>query len=185
MNNNNNNFISPVGYVEQDNDYSVTNKNVRSRESLDPKTDLSFYFKTYIVPKYGLNNINVSNCASFMKDLEMNWNKLDNNLKDKVLDIMVDDIFNNSDSFDFKNRLLKKLEINININNDLSTTKKNNPNFKSNVGMNNDLPTSKFTETSSKESFGNSGKNNVFIYLISFVLLFLIIFFIDKYFKNK
>ena len=83
------NFVSPTGYVELDNDceYSIDRKSTRSRESVNPTEDLAFYFNTYIVPKYGLNNINVSNCASFMKDLEMNWSKLTPVLKDKVLNI--------------------------------------------------------------------------------------------------
>jgi thymidylate synthase ThyX len=81
-----NNYVSPVGYVELDNDcaYSLDIKTTKGRETVDPKTDLAFYFNTYIVPKYGLGNINVSNCASFMKDLEMNWTKLTPELKDKV-----------------------------------------------------------------------------------------------------
>ena len=68
------NYVSPTGYVDLDNDcqYSIDIKSTRSRESVDPKTDLAFYFNTYIEPKYGLGNINVNNCASFMKDLEMN-----------------------------------------------------------------------------------------------------------------
>ena len=105
-------FVSPTGYIELDNDcqYSIDTKSTRSREYVNPKEDLSFYFNTYIVPKYGLENINVSNVASFMKDLEMNWTKLTPELKDKVLDIMVDGIFKTG-NYDFKNRLLQKLNI--------------------------------------------------------------------------
>jgi len=105
-------FVSPTGYIELDNDcqYSIDTKSTRSREYINPKEDLSFYFNTYIVPKYGLENINVSNVASFMKDLEMNWTKLTPDLKDKVLDIMVDGIFKTG-NYDFKNRLLQKLNI--------------------------------------------------------------------------
>ena len=107
------NFVSPTGYVDLDNDcqYSIDLKSTRSREYVDPKQDLAFYFQTYIVPKYALNNINVSNTASFMKDLQMNWSKLTPELKDKVLDIMVDGIFT-SDNYDFKNQLLAKLGVN-------------------------------------------------------------------------
>lgn len=107
-----NNFVAPTGYVDLDNDceYSIDRKSTRSREEVNPKEDLAFYFKTYIVPKYGLNNINVSNVASFMKDLEMNWTKLDAGMKDQVLNIMVDDIFQ-SGNYDFKNSLLAKLGV--------------------------------------------------------------------------
>jgi len=109
-------FVAPTGYVELDNDceYSIDLKSTRSREDVNPKEDLTFYFNTYIVPKYGLNNINVSNVASFMKDLEMNWSKLTPDLKDKVMNIMVDNILNapGQDSFDFKNALLQKLNMN-------------------------------------------------------------------------
>ena len=58
-----NQFVSPTGYIDLDNDcqYSIDVKSTRSRESVDPKTDLAFYFNTYIEPKYGLGNINVNN----------------------------------------------------------------------------------------------------------------------------
>jgi hypothetical protein len=107
-------FVAPTGYVDLDNDcnYSIDLKSTRSRESIDPKTDLAFYFDTYIVPKYGLNNINVNNVASFMKDLEMNWTKIDPELKPKILDIMVDGILAKNSSF--KVDLLNKLGINEN-----------------------------------------------------------------------
>jgi hypothetical protein len=104
-----NTFVSPTGYVDLDNDceYSIDKKSTRSRESTVPKEDLAFYFDTYIVPKYGLNNINVSNVASFMKELEMNWTKLDPVLKGQVMDIMVDGILSKNTSF--KTDLLAKL----------------------------------------------------------------------------
>ena len=56
-------FVAPTGYVELDNDceYSIDLKSTRSREEVNPKEDLAFYFNTYIVPKYGLNNINALN----------------------------------------------------------------------------------------------------------------------------
>ena len=104
-------YISPVGYVDLDNDpYSLDYKTTRSREYVNPKEDLAFYFQTYLIPKYGLDNINVSNVATFMKELEMNWTKLSPELKDNVLDILVDNILV-SDNYDFKNRLLSKLNI--------------------------------------------------------------------------
>ncbi len=104
-------FVSPTGYIELDSDcqYSIETKSTRSRESVNPKEDLAFYFDTYLSPKYGLGNINVNNVASFMKELEMNWSKLTPGLKDNVMDIMVDGILT-KDS-DFKSRLLSKLQI--------------------------------------------------------------------------
>jgi hypothetical protein len=104
-------FVAPTGYIDLDNDceYSIDRKSTRSREEVDPKTDLAFYFDTYIVPKYGLNNINVNNVASFMKDLEMNWTKIDPELKPKVLDLMVDSILAKDSSF--KVDLLNKLGV--------------------------------------------------------------------------
>jgi hypothetical protein len=105
-------FVSPTGYVELNNDiYAIDNKSTRGREQLNPKEDLSFYFQTYLVPKYGLNNINVTNVASFMKELEMNWSKLSPDLKDNVMDIMVDNILVTG-NYDFKNRLLSKIGAN-------------------------------------------------------------------------
>jgi len=107
----NSNFVAPSGYIELDNDgeFNLDRKSTRSRESVDPKTDLAFYFNTYIVPKYGLDNINVSNVASFMKDLEMNWTKITPDMKDKVMNIMVDAILNKDSQF--KTDLLQKLNI--------------------------------------------------------------------------
>jgi hypothetical protein len=104
-------FVAPTGYIDLDNDcdYSIDRKSTRSRETVDPKTDLAFYFDTYIVPKYGLNNINVNNVASFMKDLEMNWTKIDPEMKPRVLDIMVDGILAKDSSF--KVDLLNKLGV--------------------------------------------------------------------------
>ena len=106
-------FIAPSGYVELDNDcdFSLDRKSTRSRESVDPKTDLAFYFNTYVVPKYGLNNININNVASFMKDLEMNWTKIPPDMKEKVMDIMVDNILNNDGQF--RSDLLDKLNISV------------------------------------------------------------------------
>jgi hypothetical protein len=104
-------FIAPTGYVDLDNDceFSIDRKSTRSREEVNPKEDLAFYFNTYIVPKYGLNNINVSNVASFMKELEMNWTKLSPSMRGQVMDILVDGILNKDSTF--KTDLLNKLSI--------------------------------------------------------------------------
>jgi hypothetical protein len=156
------NFVSPTGYVDLDNDceYSIDTKSTRSREYINPKEDLAFYFNTYITPKYGLENINVSNVASFMKDLEMNWTKLTPGLKDKVLDIMVDGILNNpGGNFDFKNRLLSKLKTDVSGNNIVP-------------------PVSTF---SSKSNFGKStflSKDNLL--LIGIIITLIIIAFVFK-----
>ena len=156
-------FVSPIGYVDLDNDcqYSIDVKSTRSRESVDPKTDLAFYFNTYIEPKYGLGNINVNNCASFMKDLEINWTKLDTSLKNKVLDIMVDYILV-SGNFDFKKSLLSKL------------------------GINETHVVEKKIEHKSKSSFGKK-KDDINYLMIATAILVLgaILFIMDKTFKNK
>jgi hypothetical protein len=110
-----NKFVSAVGSIELDNDcpFSLDLRSTRSRETIS-KEDLPFYFKEFIQPKYGLDNINVNNVASFMKDLEMNWTKLSPTLKDKVVDIMVDGILNNpASNYDFKNKLLTKLGVDL------------------------------------------------------------------------
>jgi hypothetical protein len=124
-------FVSPTGYVDLDNDcqYNLDRKSTRSREEVNPKEDLAFYFDTYIVPKYALNNINVNNVASFMKDLEMNWSKLSPELQSKVMDIMVDGILSKNTSF--KTDLLAKLGIQQNV---VIQESSNNSN-KSNFGM--------------------------------------------------
>jgi hypothetical protein len=151
-------FVAPSGYVELDNDceFSIDRKSTRSREYVDPKTDLSFYFDTYIIPKYGLNNINVSNVASFMKDLEMNWTKIQPDMKDKVMNIMVDAILNKDGQF--KSALLQKLNI------PLQTTPA--------AGVE-----SRFTNNFSKSNFGNIGgfstMNIIIILLVLAVLIYM------------
>ena len=120
-------FVSPTGYIDLDNDFD--RKATRSREDVNPKEDLAFYFDTYLVPKYGLNNINVNNTASFMKDLEMNWTKLSPELQSKVMDIMVDGILSKNTSF--KEDLLAKLGVNQNVIQEKPSVSK----LKSNFGM--------------------------------------------------
>jgi len=95
------NYVLPTGYLDLDNDctYNIDLKSTRSRERVDPKTDLAFYFNEYIKPKYGLHNINVGNCASFMKELDMNWTKLDQNARKQVMDILSDGILSPTSAF--------------------------------------------------------------------------------------
>jgi hypothetical protein len=153
------NFVSPTGYVDLDNDceYSIDRKSTRSRESINPKEDLSFYFETYLVPKYGLNNINVNNSASYLKELEMNWSKMSPELKDKVMDILVDGILNKN--FDFKERLINKL------------------------GIINTQP--KFVPTvSTFGAMSGSGPNMMHI-AMGVVFLGLVLFLLDRMVKNK
>jgi len=158
-------FVAPTGYVEQDNDceFSIDRKSTRSREYVDPKTDLAFYFNTYIVPKYGLDNINVSNVASFMKDLEMNWTKIQPDMKDKVMNIMVDSILNKDGQF--KSALLQKLNIPL-------------PTTSAPVAIQ-----SSFTNNFSKSSFGNTGFNTKSI--ITIIIVILILIFLFKKSKSK
>jgi len=156
-------FVAPTGYVDLDNDceFSIDRKSTRSRESINPKEDLAFYFDTYIVPKYGLNNINVNNVASFMKDLDMNWSKLTPDLKDKVMNIMVDGILIKDTSFDFKASLLHKLQIPTNI-----------------APIN-----SSFTNTFSKSSFGSFNSNKKYMMIGGGIVLIILIYIYLK--KNK
>ena len=156
-------FVSPIGYVDLDNDcqYSIDVKSTRSRESVDPKTDLAFYFNTYIEPKYGLGNINVSNVASFMKDLEMNWTKIQPDMRDKVMNIMVDAILNKDGQF--KTDLLQKLEI-------------STPQSGLDINSALDAISKRISKPgNSKSTFGetSSQKNIVVILVISVVLYFL------------
>ena len=150
-------FIAPTGSVELEN--NLDQRTTRSRESVNPKEDLAFYFQTYLIPKYGLDNINVNNCASFMKELEMNWSKLTPELKDQVLDIMVDGIFTNN--YDFKNKFLEKLGVK---NQPVSTSK-----FTSNFTPN-------FTPnfTSGKSNFGSVSNKNIKIIVISIFICLVI-----------
>ena len=166
-----NNFISPTGYVDLDDDceYSIDLKSTRSRESINPKEDLAFYFNTYITPKYGLENINVNNVASFMKDLERNWTKLSPELKDKVLNIMVDGILNNPNgNFDFKNSLLSKLKIDT-IPQPPKSTFVNQKNTFENPRRTFENTKSNFV---SKSNFGSSSSNKIFLYC--FFILFIV-----------
>jgi hypothetical protein len=203
-----NKIVSPTGFLDQNNycsslkennDVNMNNRNVRSRESIDPNVDLSYYFNQYIAPKYGLSNINVSNVASFMKDLEMNWSKLDNSLKEKVLSILVDNIFV-SGNYDFKNELLKKLNIqNNNTNNNQNNTNnnQNNTNNNQNNTNNNTPPITQANQsnnnpqmnediknnTVSKETFGEETKKGINIVLIILIIILLLLvyyFFVIK-----
>jgi len=155
------NFVAPTGYVDLDNDceYSIDKKSTRSRESVNPNEDLAFYFNTYIIPKYGLNNINVSNCASFMKDLEMNWTKLTPDLQNNVMDIMVDGILTNGNP-DFRNALMSKLNIPI-------------------VGQ------SKSSFSSVKDTNSSSTGQSIYTIILGIIVLGLVIFIIEKMVKNK
>ena len=156
------NFVAPTGYVDLDNDceYSIDKKSTRSRESVNPNEDLAFYFNTYIIPKYGLNNINVSNCASFMKDLEMNWTKLTPELQNNVMDIMVDGILTNGNP-DFRNALMSKLNI--------PTT----------------VVQSKSSFSSVKNTNNSSTGQSIYTIILGIIVLGLIIFIIEKMVKNK
>jgi hypothetical protein len=95
------NYVLPTGYLDLDNDctYNIDLKSTRSRERIDPATDLAHNFNEYIKPRYGLGNINVANCASFMKELDMNWTKLDTPTQTKVMDILVSAIITPTSPF--------------------------------------------------------------------------------------
>jgi hypothetical protein len=182
-------FVAPTGYVDLNNEdyYSLDNKSTRSRETVVPKDDLAFYFNTYIVPKYGLNNINVSNCASFMKELQMNWSKMDNQLKDNVMDILVDGILT-GDNYDFKNKLTSKLNINSTV----------SPNVPSGGGGGGSFAPSGgpspaggggagvFEQMAGKSTFGSMGDPNRLLYFaIGVLVLGVLLFFLDKFLKTK
>jgi hypothetical protein len=154
-------FVSPTGYIDLDDDceYSIDRKSTRSRESINPREDLAFYFNTYIVPKYGLDNINVGNCASFMKDLEMNWTKLSPELKEKVVDIMVDGIIEP----DLKKTLYTKL----------SSTESTSPAPKP-------APPGVSTFGNNKSSFGSSDANMMMGIAFGFIILGFAIFIINR-----
>jgi hypothetical protein len=172
------NFVSPTGYIDLDNDcaYSIDVKSTRSREEVNPKEDLAFYFNTYIVPKYGLNNINVNNVASFMKDLEMNWTKLDGNLKAKVLDIFVDGILN--EETPFKADLLKKMGVS-----QTASPSGGNPATAASPVVQGQAQSS-FTNI--KSNFGAVGSNNMLLNVVIAVVVLGIAFFLfDNFQKNK
>jgi len=169
-------FISPTGYIELDDDceYSIDRKSTRSRESINPKDDLAFYFNTYIVPKYGLDNINVNNVASFMKDLEMNWTKVPGELKDQVLNILVDGIFNKDTSF--KNDFLNKLNG--------SSNSSNSSDFLSSSSPSSSSGKSSFTPNGNSEShFGFPTDNSTINILIFILILAVMLYLVDKHIK--
>lgn len=211
-------FISPTGFIDQNvesdniySEYSLNFSNTKSREKIDPKTDLSFYYNNYISPKYGLHNINVSNCVGFMKDLEINWSNLDDGTKSKILDVLVDGImFNNKANIDFKMDLLNKLNIKnkdiintIKQMNDKSettpvyttdnkdtTNNKGSNIIEGNVKVKLSDQTGTIDEGNSKiikESFGkSSNKNKIYLYIIGTVIILFILFFVfDNVFKLK
>jgi len=195
------NFVSPTGYIDLDNDceYSIDRKSTRSREDVDPKTDLSFYWNTYLVPKYGLNNINVNNVASFMKELEMNWTKLTPDLQNKVMDIMVDSIFSTNNSF--RTALLEKLNITTprenkspeqspkviqaNIKQDLGKEQNDVSTFKNNSVNNSGNTFGNILKSifGKKSAFGSTNNNTLIQIIVGIIILGLVFFIIDK--SNK
>jgi hypothetical protein len=181
-------FISPTGYVDLNNEdyYSLDVKSTRSREDVVPKEDLAFYFQTYIVPKYGLNNINVSNCASIMKDLEMNWTKLDSTRQELVMDILVDGILVNNNS-EFRKKFLQKLNIQENSSPNVVSNVFNNNNNNNNNNMDpNAVISSNNIGDQSKSSFGKTNSSKfVFIILCVFILLIASVFLFDKFIGTK
>ena len=64
----------------------------RTREQVTSE-DVTFWVNKVLAPKYGLDDLNANNVASFLKELELNWAKLPTDLKDKVVDLMVEQIF--------------------------------------------------------------------------------------------
>ena len=158
------NFVSPTGYVELDNDcqYSIDVKSTRSREEVNPKEDLAFYFNTYIVPKYGLENINVSNVASYMKELDMNWSRLTPDLKDKSISILVDGILAKQGDDSFKIALLEKL-------NTISSP----------------AAISSPVAGNSKSTFGNVNQPDIFKYFLAMIFGALVLLFVQYLTKKK
>lgn len=152
-------FVSPVGNVELETDCTnVLNRNTPSRESVITRDDLQFYFHNFLVPKYNLENINVANSATFLKELEMNWSKLTPELKNNVMDILVDHIL--PENYDFKNELLKRLNISESV-----TSNMNSSSTPSSSSINKGLD--------GKSTFGK-GRPNVFkIIIIVLCIVFL------------
>jgi len=172
-------FVSPTGYVELDNDcnYSIDLKSTRSREEINPKEDLAFYFDTYLVPKYGLNNLNVNNCANFMKDLEMNWTRLDAGLRGKVMDILVDGILSRDTTF--KADLLAKLGGSV----PAVVQQPSQPVIQGSSGPTNTQPSvSQFGKQQNKSSFGFI--DNGYIQIGLGVVVLIVIFFVIEHFKR-
>ncbi len=164
-------FINPSGYLEQQNqdEFSWDNKAVRTRETI-AKDDLGYYFTNYLQPKYNLQNINVNNTATFMKELEMNWSRLDSKLKDSVMDIMVDGILTKDSDYDFKKRFIQKMGIDVG----RSTTQGNTMG----VTMGNSIG-----NLVGKESFGSDSKTAGIYIGVSVVVIIVILLLLNKYIK--
>ena len=165
------NIISPTGFLDVDNDSLLCKKTVRSRESVDPKTDLAFYFNNYLVPKYGLDNINVNNCASFMKDLEMNWSKLTPPLKEKVLDILLEILVGSKEGILLES-FIKRFE----------------PYMKKEPVKEAAPPPKENIQERSKEKSPPTKKKEEHLFLklfIAVIVLIFVIFLIDNLIKNK
>jgi len=116
-----------------------------------------------------------------MKDLEMNWTKLTPDLKDKVLNIIVDFIFNDKNSnYDFKTKFMDKLGVPPTA---VSTPFRNvsNSNF-TNVKGNSTKNFGNSTSIS-KSSFGKKGTNNELIIIGVSVLLLVVL--IVLFVKNE
>ena len=101
----------------------------------------------------------------------MNWTKLTQDLKDKVLDIMVDGIFSSDSNYDFKNQFLSKLGAKIQLTpagpSQSNVTPVDNTGGPSKSGFG--------SSTSSKSTVGALSKNNILYgVLITIFLAFVI-----------
>jgi hypothetical protein len=101
-------FVDSSGVVETESGegYEPRGVRVNSREQVTPD-DVSFWVNKVLAPKYGLDNLNANNVASFLKELEVNWVKLPVELKDKVVNLMVEQIF--PMNYEFKDAVLSRI----------------------------------------------------------------------------
>ena len=101
-------FVDASGVVETESGhgYEPRGTRVNSREQVTPD-DISFWVNKVLAPKYGLDDLNANNVASFLKELEVNWAKLPTELKDKVVDLMVEQIF--PMNYEFKEAIMSRV----------------------------------------------------------------------------
>ena len=103
-------FVDATGVIETEGNscWDPRGTRVNSREQVTPD-DVTFWVNKVLAPKYGIDNLNANNASSFLKEFEVNWVKLPTELKNKVMDLLVEQIL--SQNYDFKQALMDRMNL--------------------------------------------------------------------------
>ena len=163
-------FVDATGVIETEGNscYDPRGTRVNSREQVS-NDDIAFWVNKVLAPKYGLDNLNANNASSFLKEFEVNWVKLPAELKNKVMDLLVEQIL--SQNYDFKKALMDRMNL---------------------VDPSELVPTEAVVEPSTdgivgegKEAFGAKGKPSVMTLAIILFSVFFLVLGIGLFFLSE